>query len=93
MKLVMIEWADSRQPTHGWERVSEMPARDYCKCISVGWLLQDNRDVKVLAANVADVGDETQAMGIVTIPTACVLKLTLLTSSSRPASKRTPQRT
>lgn len=93
MKLVEIEWADSRQPTGGWERLAEMPKREYCLCRSVGWLIQDDRNVKALAATVADLEDEPQAMGIVTIPTTCVLRVKLLTSSSRLASKRTPQRT
>lgn len=93
-KLVQVDWVDSRQPTSSWERVGEIQARDYCPCVSVGWLLQDDEKVKVLAANVADTGDEMQAMGIVTIPTASVLRVKLLTSSSaRPASKRKRRQT
>jgi hypothetical protein len=93
-RLVLIEWADSRQPTPGWERIADIAERTYCVCQSVGWMIQDNQKVKVLAANVADAGDEMQAMGIVTIPTACILAIKPVTSSYlRPASKRKRRQT
>jgi len=92
-KLVLIEWADSRQPTSAWERISEKPERDYCKCQSVGWLLQDDAEVKVLAANVADTGDEMQATGVITIPSVAVLAIKPLTSDAPSASKRKRQQT
>jgi len=93
IKLVLIEWADSRQPTTAWERISEKPERNYCKCQSVGWLLQDDAEVKVLAANVADEGDEMQATGVITIPTVAVLAIKPLTSCAPAASKRTQRLT
>ncbi len=95
-ELVLVEWADSRQPTTAWEMVVGMPERDYCACVSVGWLLRDDKKVKVLAANVADIGNEMQAVGILVIPTACVLRMKLLreaTFAGRAVSARNRRQT
>ena len=91
--MVLLEWEDSRQPTRGWTRVNELGQQSACHCYSVGFLVEDNDKVKVLAASVADVDDDKQAMGMTVIPTACVLRMTRLTSSSRAASTRKPLRT
>ena len=89
----MIEWADSRQPTNGWERLCGDVKRDYCRCYSVGFVVQDDQEVIALAANVADVGEEAQATGVIVIPRVAVLKRTTLTSCSAPGSKRKRQQT
>lgn len=88
MNLVQIEWADSRRPASEWFRASELPTFEFCRCISVGFLIQDDPNIKVLAANVADVDNsDLQATGVIVIPTIAVLKQTALTSCSSPASK------
>ena len=88
MNLVQIEWADSRRPTSEWFRASELPAFEFCRCVSVGFLIQDDENIKVLAANVADLADnDMQATGVIVIPTVAVLKQTALTSCSSPESK------
>lgn len=95
-KLVLVEWVDSRQPTAAWQRVADLGYLSECRCTSVGFLLRDGKDAKVLALSIADDGDEMQATGVFLIPTAAVLSLRLLTASSRastPASKRTRQQT
>lgn len=94
-KLVQIVWVDSRQPTAAWQRVAHLDYLHECRCTSVGYLLRDDAQAKVLAATVADDGDEMQATGVFVIPTAAVLSLQPLTSSSsaRPASKQRRLRT
>ena len=71
-QLVLIEWRDSRQPTGAWRRLDEIGKQAYCDCVSVGWLIQDDADVKVLAANVADISEDMQASGVITIPADAV---------------------
>ena len=78
---VLVEWADSRQPTNEWTRLDVTTKHDFCRCYSVGFVVQDNDDVIALAANVADVEEETQATGVIVIPRVAVLKRTTLTSS------------
>lgn len=90
---ILIEWADSRRPTNEWVRLDETEQRDYCHCYSVGFVVQDDENVIALAANVADVGEEAQATGVIVIPRVAVLKRTTLTSSSPAALKRKRQQT
>lgn len=94
-RLVLIEWVDSRQPTASWQRVSDLGYLSECKCNSIGFLIRDDANAKVLAASIADDGEETQATGVFVIPTVAVLSLQLLTASSltEPASKQKRQRT
>jgi hypothetical protein len=97
--LVLIEWEDSRQPNGAWKYLSGHPSWDSVKCASVGWLVHDDKQKKVLAPNMGDIDDANnmQLSGEIVIPTSCVLsikKLTEFTSSSasRAESKRKPLR-
>lgn len=75
-KIVCIEWQDSRQPASNWQLVSEMKDLEVAKCSSVGFLIHDDKKVKILAPNLADLScEDTQAAGIIKIPTACVTKI------------------
>jgi hypothetical protein len=82
--LVSIEWVDSGQPIPGWQWLEGMDRRRPHKCISVGFLVQDDEDAKVLAPNLGSSGGGSewdQASGLITIPTAAVTGLEPLTSS------------
>lgn len=75
--LVLLTWLDSGQPTSGWQWLSTYQPVKPIKCASVGWLIQDDSDIKVLAQSFGDIDrdDDVQAMGIVRIPTACVVSI------------------
>jgi hypothetical protein len=79
-QLVIIEWVDSRQPTQAWTRLLGFKPEGICQCVSVGFLVYDGEDYKVLAANMADVSSETdmQASGVINIPSACITRITPL---------------
>lgn len=84
-ELVLIEWVDSGQPIPGWQWLADLDPRRAHKCVSVGFLVQDDEQTKVLAPNLGSSnGDEEwdQASGLFTIPTAAVTKIERLTSSS-----------
>lgn len=81
-RLVLIEWKDSRQPTSAWQRIGEIGKLEYCDCVSVGWLIQDDADVKVLAANFADLNEDMQASGVITIPADAVHAIKPLAEST-----------
>ncbi len=71
--LVLVEWVDSGQPIPGWQWLSDLESRVPHKCVSVGFLVQDDEKSKVLAPNLgaSDGGGEwDQASGLITIPTA-----------------------
>lgn len=89
-QLVLIEWVDSGQPIPGWQWLSELDSRRAHKCVSVGFLVQDDEHTKVLAPNLgSSTGDDDwdQASGLMTIPTVAITKLERLTSASGQASK------
>lgn len=85
--LVLVEWMDSRRPDAGWKHLGDAQDWTAVKCASVGWLVADDKEKKVLAPNMADIDDASnmQLAGEIVIPTSCVLsvkRLTETTSSS-----------
>lgn len=88
-ELVMVEWVDSGQPIAAWQWLDALEQRQPHRCVSVGYLVQDDEQTKVLAPNLGSSGgnDEwDQASGLMTIPTAAVLKVERLISSCRDAA-------
>jgi hypothetical protein len=83
--LVIIRWLDSRQPCGQWRYLSALPEARPVEVATVGWLLTDTADVKVVCQNVGDLDDpaKAQASGIMTIPTRCVLSVERLTEVER----------
>ena len=79
--LVIIRWQDSAQPIPAWKHLSQLPATRAIECATVGWLLKDDHDVKVLCQSVGDLDSpqNAQASGIMTIPTRCVISVERLT--------------
>jgi hypothetical protein len=79
--LVIIRWQDSAQPIPAWRHLSQLPATRAIECATVGWLLKDDADVKVLCQSVGDLDSpqNAQASGIMTIPTRCVISIERLT--------------
>jgi hypothetical protein len=79
--LVIIRWLDSRQPCGQWRYLSALPDARPVEVATVGWLVKDTPDVKVVCQNIGDLEnpERAQASGIMTIPTRCVLSVEKLT--------------
>ena len=79
--LVIIRWEDSAQPIPAWRHLSQLPETRAIECATVGWLLKDDDDIKVLCQSVGDLDNahNAQASGIMTIPTRCVISIERLT--------------
>ena len=77
MKLVLIEWVDSAQPLSAWCFLDDLPASDVVHCRSVGWLVGNSRDVKILAPNIGDLkgGGSAQGSGFIRIPSKAITRL------------------
>lgn len=87
--LVLIEWVDSGQPIPGWQWLSDLGSREPHRCVSVGFLVQDDEKSKVLAPNLGASGGDgqwDQASGITTIPTVAVQRMERLTSDRSASS-------
>ena len=80
VKLVLIEWIDSRQPEPAWKRISELEEYKIVKCASVGWLVKSDKNIKVLAPNMGDIDDASnlQLSGEIAIPSKAVIKMKTL---------------
>jgi hypothetical protein len=86
--LVIIRWQDSAQPLPSWQYLSALPQTRAIECATVGWLLRDDADLKVVCQSVGDLESpkDAQASGIMTIPARCVLSIERLTEEELPTS-------
>ncbi|WP_290818255.1 hypothetical protein [Ferrovibrio sp.] len=75
--MVLIEWVDSRQPVPEWRYVSDYDnAMNVIPVMSLGFLIHDGKDVKALAPNLGQIGqDDEQTSGVIRIPSRAVLKM------------------
>jgi hypothetical protein len=76
MKLVLIEWQDSRQPSPGWQWLDDFELGEVVMCQTVGWVVGRSKEALAVAQNIGDDGE--QASGIIRIPRRCILKQTEL---------------
>ncbi len=79
MKLVLIEWVDSFGCSPSWTELSEVKPKPM-RCRSVGWLIYDGDDCKVIVPHVSEDHDraERQGCGDMTIPNQAILKMQVL---------------
>ncbi len=77
MRLVLIEWLDSCGCSADWRSLDGYEARPLI-CRSVGWLLHDADDCKVIVPHVSESEPQasSQGCGDMTIPTAAVRSVT-----------------
>ena len=74
--LVLIEWDDATQPSHGWvapDDIDPTPAL----CQSVGWIVHRDDRAIILAATQCDGGE---VMGAMCIPRGTVRSVKVLSS-------------
>ena len=78
--LVLIEWEDSTFLNPGWMWVSELNA-PLAGCVSVGFLVVDDQNTKVLACSLSDREDQSdiQLVGSISIPTSCIKRMVPIT--------------
>jgi len=73
--LVLVEWLDSLQPVQSWSYFSDLPKLDVARCRTVGWVVNEDDSVLMLAQNVADLEDsDPQGSGYMRIPKVCITK-------------------
>lgn len=81
-KLVEIVWEDhSSSSDHGWKSIEEIVEHGIpLVCKSVGWLIKDTKDVKVIVSTmyVPDERFVTKACGDMTILTKAIKSLKVL---------------
>jgi hypothetical protein len=86
VRLAVIDWRDSSGHSSRWERVDDIldQSSRAGRCVSVGWVLHDDKDAIVLIPHLAEIsgiaGGIDGSSGI-TIPRECVVKIIYLTRS------------
>jgi len=70
MKLVRIEWVDSKAAPNEWEHLDDLEPLPPIECVSVGFLVEETPAYKTIAHSKSG----TQICGRVTIPTVCIKK-------------------
>jgi hypothetical protein len=70
MRLVQIDWIDSKTAPNEWEYIEGIEALEPVVCSSVGFLIQETSAYKTIAHSMSD----SQVCGRITIPTACIKK-------------------
>ncbi len=68
MKIVEIEWIDSKGVTNDWEYRDAIKPLKPCMITSVGILLDDNDAYKTIVQSI----EKTQVLGRLTIPTESI---------------------
>src|ERR1700722_9014631 len=82
LRLVLVEWEDSGQPAPQWQWLSDVRISSAVRCHTVGFLIQDDRTVKVVAQNLGDLeSDARQVPGVIRIPARAVTQITALRAS------------
>lgn len=76
MRLVLVEWLDSFGCSSAWTRLEATDPHPVI-CRSVGWLLHDGDDCKVVVPHVVEerAGVDAQGCGDMTIPSRAVLSM------------------
>lgn len=91
MRLVLIEWVDSYGCSSQWRHL-ENCTPELLLCRSVGWLLHDGDDVKVIVPHLIETDTESriadQGCGDMTIPASAIRSVTdLRVVPAEPAEK------
>ena len=76
MRLVFVEWVDSYGCSASWGELADSSPQ-LLTCKSVGWLLHDGADCKVVVPHVGGSipGAQPQGCGDMTIPTRAIVRL------------------
>ena len=69
--IIRVEWIDTKGISNEWEMIDGIDPMLPCKCVSVGFLVDDHADYKTLAMTHA--GD--QVLGRMTIPTVAITEM------------------
>lgn len=81
MKLVLIEWLDAHSG-RGWQPFEQLErAAEPLYCRSVGWLISERKDCKVIVPHIAgEKNGDAMLLGCgdLTIPTRAIVKLVIL---------------
>lgn len=73
--LVRVRWVDSTSPRMGWTSLSTLPAFGSLECLSVGYVIAEDKQSRTIAPHLAYPDDDIniQGNGIIVIPRAAII--------------------
>lgn len=91
--LVLVRWRDARHATNQWLALSAYEPMACVEVMTVGWIVQDDADVLVVAQSMGDVDEDDeylQVAGLKLIPKSAVISVETLTEERKPAAETRP---
>ena len=87
MRLVLIDWVDSLGCGSGWQPLEHCHPKPL-RCRSVGWLIHDGEDCKVVVPHVTEDHENaaSQGCGDMTIPVMSILHIVDLAVPAYPVA-------
>lgn len=82
-KTVRVEWIDSKSGPDEWERWDDLEPLAPVICKTVGYLVEDTDDYKILASTISG----KFVLGRLAIPSGCILKSTILNEIKKDLNK------
>jgi hypothetical protein len=75
--LVLIEWIEASRIFDGWIDLRDVPSPQPHRCVSVGFLVNEDKRGKILIPTVADVEhpENRHAYGGMLIPSAAIISI------------------
>ena len=89
MRLVLIEWLDSFGCSSDWQSLENCSPKPM-RCRSVGWLVHDGEDCKVIVPHLSEDDHPNaprQGCGDMTIPSRSVINIASLEIPSTPSPR------
>jgi hypothetical protein len=89
MRLVLVDWLDSYGCSPQWREVEKCNT-EALRCSSVGWLVRDGANSKVIVPHISDPNHPDaphQGCGDMTIPTKAIIRIYNLTDPRKPARR------
>jgi hypothetical protein len=79
-KLVLIEWKDASRLSEGWIDLSAVPDTYQHKCVTVGFLISENEDGKILVPTIGDFEhpNNSHTYGGMMIPASAIISERIL---------------
>ena len=72
MRLVLVEWVDTRFITCGWFGKDEAPNCDIARCVSIGCIRKTNKGDYIMMPNMSDSGTVSEC---IVIPKGCIKRI------------------
>jgi len=76
-KLVVVEWLDASRLSDGWIDLKDVPSVYPHRCVTVGFLVSENKHGKILVPTVADIEHENNrhTYGGMMIPAGAIISV------------------